>query len=166
MTVTGTGSDRVLTAGFNFALFCVFPLFKEMVSCQEGVSCKHSRTCVAHNFPNSFTHCGFIAMYGTLRAGPLFGSERTFVDLPEGISQQFFTILTQPSARGSMMTMAIYPNHGRHSLFFPIQTTMSPGYVLFFKFQVSRHLNHSQDEKQEETRLGLIQHFSGGPGSY
>lgn len=149
MTVTGTGFDSVLLAGLNFALFGMFPLFKEMVSRQDGVSCKHSRTGVAHNLSNAFSHFRFIAMYSTLRAGPLLGSKGTFVDLPEGISQQFFTIPTQPSARGGVMTTAIYSYHSRHSLFFPIQTTMYLGHILCFKFQLSRHLNHSQVEKQE-----------------
>jgi hypothetical protein len=117
MKVTGTGSDGVLTDGFNLGFFGVFPLFYDMVGCQNGVSCKHSRTGVAHNFPNAFTHCGFIAMYAALGTGTLFGSERTFVDLPEGILQQFFTIQTQRTARGGMTAMAINPYHGRYSLF-------------------------------------------------
>ena len=135
MTVTGTDSDSVLIAGFYFALFGVFPLFQEMVSHQDGVSCNHSRAGVSHNYPDAFSHRSFVAMYPALGTGPLFGSERTFIDLPEGILQQFFTIPTQISARSGMMAMTIYPYHGRHSLFFAVYTTMSHWHIRIYKFR-------------------------------
>jgi hypothetical protein len=137
MTVTGTRSDGILITGLNFAFFySVFPLFQEVVSRQDRVSCNHSRAGVAHNFPNAFPHRRFITMYVALRANSLFRSERTFVDLHEGILHQFVTTLTQPTARHCMTAIAIYSYHGRQSLFFPIQTTMFPCHILCFRFRL------------------------------
>lgn len=119
MTVTGTYSESILITGPSFAFFGVLEFFQEVVSGQEGVSCKHSRAGIAHNIPDAFSHFGFITMYTALRAGTLLGSKGTLVDSHKGILQQFFTIPTQINARGGMTGMAIYSYHGCQSLFFP-----------------------------------------------
>lgn len=77
---------------------------------QQRVAEEHARSGVAHHLADAFALVRFVAVYGAVGAGRLFGAEAAAVDALEGVGLKVGAIGAQP-VNGRVVGSAVHADH-------------------------------------------------------